>query len=297
MMEGAAATLVQVLLSGLAIGSLYALIALGYSLTFVVNGTVNMSQGQLVMLGGMLTYAFVEIMHVPFYLSFLLAGIVVGLLGIIIERFAIRKFAKDTASVNWVLSTLAIGIIIQDVAHFIWGPNEHVVASPVGEDIVRVLGAGVYWKELILIPVVGVFLIFLTFFYLKSHWGLWLRATADNHTAINLMGINSNYIVAIAYILSGILAGLGGGMMSTIYAVSVAVGLPLGLKAIAVAMVSGLNSAKGIVLTGLGLGISELLVATYVSPNFREMIIYLLVILILFVKPTGLFGTRTVVKV
>ncbi len=157
MMEGAAATLVQVLLSGLAIGSLYALIALGYSLTFVVNGTVNMSQGQLVMLGGMLTYAFVEIMHVPFYLSFLLAGIVVGLLGIIIERFAIRKFAKDTASVNWVLSTLAIGIIIQDVAHFIWGPNEHVVASPVGEDIVRVLGAGVYWKELILIPVVGVF--------------------------------------------------------------------------------------------------------------------------------------------
>jgi branched-chain amino acid transport system permease protein len=86
-------------------------------------------------------------------------------------------------------------------------------------------------------------------------------------------------------------------MMSTIYAVSVAVGLPLGLKAIAVAMVAGLNSAKGIVISGLGLGIGELLVATYVSPNFREMIIYFLVIVILFVKPTGLFGTKTVVKV
>jgi len=141
------------------------------------------------------------------------------------------------------------------------------------------------------------FLLFLIFFYFKSHWGLWLRATADNQIAINLMGVNSNTIVAIAYILSGILAGIGGGMMSTIYAVSVAVGLPLGLKAIAVAMVAGLNSAKGIVISGLGLGIGELLVATYVSPNFREMIIYFLVIVILFVKPTGLFGTKTVVKV
>jgi len=278
------ATLLQVLLSGLAVGSLYALIALGYSLTFVVNGTVNMSQGQLVMLGGMITFTLVQYVHLPFAVSFLAAGIAVGILGILIEKLAIRKFAKDPTSVNWVLSTLAVGIIIQDVSLTLWGPNENVVASPVGDGIVRILGAGVYWKELILIPVACAFLLFLIFFYFKSHWGLWLRATADNQIAINLMGVNSNTIVAIAYILSGILAGIGGGMMSTIYAVSVA-------------MVAGLNSAKGIVISGLGLGIGELLVATYVSPNFREMIIYFLVIVILFVKPTGLFGTKTVVKV
>jgi branched-chain amino acid transport system permease protein len=294
--ELSVAILLQAIISGLAVGSLYAIVALGFSLTFVVNGTLNMSQGHLVMLGAMFMFTFVHYLHIPFFIALIISAILVGLFGILLEMVAVRKFAQQSTSVSWVLSTLAIGIIIEDVAQFIWGPEEHVLPSPVGEEMVRILGSGVFLKELILIPAVGISLILLTLFYFKSHWGLWLRATADNRLGTNLMGINSNYIVAIAFGISGILAGLGGGLMSPIYAVYVSMGMALGLKAIAVAIVGGLNSAKGIVIAGLSLGIMEVLVA-YISPEFRDMVIYLVVILILFVKPTGLFGKKLIVKV
>ncbi|ULL18468.1 branched-chain amino acid ABC transporter permease [Paenibacillus sp. H1-7] len=290
-------TLVQILLSGVAIGSLYALIALGYSLTYVVNGTLNMSQGQLVMLGGMLMYSFTVKSGIPFIPALLLTGIIVGVLGIVMERLAVRKFATDPSSVGWVLSTIAAGIIIQDVAQFLWGPDERVVPSPAGEEIVRLFGAGVYWKELIFIPVAALFFAGLAYFYKYSHWGLWLRATADNRTAVELVGINSHRVVATAYMLCGILGGLGGAMMATNFAVSASIGLSLGLKAISVAILAGLNSAKGIVISGLALGLAEVAVAQFISSDFREIIIYLFVILVLYVKPTGWFGTKPVVKV
>jgi len=290
-------TFVQAVISGLAVGCLYALISLGYSLTFVVNGTVNMSQGQLVMLGAMLMFTMTRLWNLPFFAALLAAGIVVGLFGIITERLAIRRFSDDPNSVGWILSTLAVGIILQDIALVIWGPEEHLVTSPVGNRMVRLAGAGIYLRELLLIPFVALFLVLLTLFYFKSHWGLWLRATADNRLATNMMGVNSNFVVAIAFALSGILGGLGGGLMSPIYAVSVSMGLSLGLKAIAVAIVGGLNSAKGIVIAGLSLGVAEVLVSLYLSPEVREMVIYLIVIAILFVKPTGLFGKPTVTKV
>ncbi|ANE46566.1 hypothetical protein SY83_10080 [Paenibacillus swuensis] len=287
---------IQLLLSGTAIGSLYALIALGYSLTYVVNGTLNMSQGQLVMLGGMLMYSFTS-GGMPFIAALLLAGAIVGVVGIAMERLAIRKFAKDPSSVGWVLSTIAAGIIIQDVAQYFWGPDERVVASPAGENMVRIMGAGVYWKELIFIPLAALFFAGLAYFYKYSHWGLWLRATADNRTAAELMGVGTHRVVAVAYVLSGMLAGWGGAMMSTNYAVSVSIGLALGLKAISVAILAGLNNAKGIVIAGLVLGLAEVAVAQYISTDFREIIIYLVVILVLYLKPTGLFGTRMPVKV
>lgn len=296
-MEGAVATLIQGILSGLAIGCLYTLIALGFNLTYVVNGTVNMGQGQLVMMGAMLMVTFVSFIGMPFLIALVLVGMILGIFGILLEFVAVRKFAQDSTSVGWVLSTLAIGIILQDLALFIWGPQERRLASPVGEEMFRFMGAGVYWKELMMIPAVGIFLILLLIFYLKSHWGLWLRATADNKLATNLNGVSSNFTVAIAFGLSALLAGIAGGLISPIYAVYAAMGLSLGLKAIAVAILAGLNSAKGIVICGLGLGVAEVLVALYISPDFREMIIYFAVILILFIKPTGIFGVKETIKV
>ncbi|MDQ0217729.1 branched-chain amino acid ABC transporter permease [Peribacillus cavernae] len=296
-MEEALASLVQAILSGLAIGCLYTLIALGYNLTYVVNGTVNMGQGQLVMIGAMLMVTFTTFLDLPFFIALILVGLILGILGILLEVISVRKFVQDKTSVNWVLSTLAVGIILQDLALFIWGPEETRLVSPVGEGMFEFLGAGIYWKELMMIPAVGVFLLLLMLFYLKSHWGLWLRATADNKVATNLNGVNSNYTVAIAFGLSALLAGLAGGLITPIYAVFASMGLSLGLKAIAVAIVAGLNNAKGIVICGLGLGIVEVLVAMYISPGFREMIVYIVVILILFIKPNGLFGTKETIKV
>lgn len=288
----------QLIISGLAVGALYALIALGYSLTYVVNGTLNMSQGQLVMLGGIFMFGFSEHAGVPFPAAFLISAALVALLNLLIERLAIRKFNKGPNSIEWVLSTIAVGIILQDVALYFNGPDEGVTPSPVGTGMLRIAGAGIYWKEFVFLPVVGILLGLLVFFYRKSHYGLWLRATADNRKAIELMGVSSNRIVAIAYMLSGLLAGIGGALMSTHYAVSVDIGLPLGLKAISVAILAGVNNPKGIVVSGLLLGVAEVFIGQYVSTAFREMFIYGMVILVLYWKPMGLFNARqTTIKV
>ncbi|MBB3113805.1 branched-chain amino acid transport system permease protein [Paenibacillus phyllosphaerae] len=288
----------QLMISGLAVGCLYALIALGYSLTYVVNGTLNMSQGQLVMLGGVIMFGFTSHAHLPFLVSFALAAALVALLNLGIERLAIRKFDRGPNAIEWVLSTIAVGIIIQDVALYFNGPDEGVTPSPVGDGMLRIMGAGVYWKEFVFLPVVALLLVGLIVFYKKSHWGLWLRATADNRTAIEIMGVSSNKIVAVAYVLSGLLAGLGGALMSTNYAVSVDIGLALGLKAISVAILAGVNNPKGIVAAGLILGIAEVFIGQYISTAFREMFVYGMVILVLYWKPAGLFNTsKTVIKV
>lgn len=290
--------ILQLIISGLAVGCLYAVIALGYSLTYVVNGTLNMSQGQLVMLGGVLLFGFTQHSGLPFPIAFVAAIALVALLNLVIERLAIRKFDKGANSVEWVLSTIAVGIIIQDVALYFNGPDEGVVPSPAGSGMLRIAEAGIYWKEFIFFPIVGVLLALLILFYQKSHWGLWLRATADNRTAVEMMGINSGRVVAVAYALSGLLAGIGGALMSTNYAVSVDVGLPLGLKAISVAILAGVNNPKGIVGTGLLLGVAEVFIGQYISTAFREMFVYGIVILVLYWKPMGLFNVRkTLVKV
>lgn len=289
--------LTQSLLSGLAVGSLYALIALGFNLTFVVNGTVNMGQGHIVMLGGMLMYTFVQLYSVPFFISLIMVGVLTGLYGIFVNLVAIRRFAREKSAVAWVLSTLALAIIVEDIALKVWGTEEHLLPSPLGEGRIGILGAGVFWKELMLLPAAGLVLVLLLLFYSKTHWGLWLRATADNRLATNLMGVNSNYIVTIAFMFSGILAGLSGGLLSPVNAVFPAMGLSIALTAIAVAIVGGLNSAKGIVVAGLGLGVIQVFVATYISTDLRDLIVYLMVILVLIVKPAGLFGKQTTVKV
>lgn len=236
--------------------------------------------------------------EMSFLVAFAIAAGLVGLLSIGIERLAIRKFSKDANSIEWVLSTIAVGIIIQDVALYFNGPDEGVTPSPVGNEMLRVFGAGIYWKEFIFLPVVGILLALLITFYKKSYWGLWLRATADNRTAVEIMGVSSNKVVAVAYVLSGLLAGIGGALMSTNYAVSVDIGLPLGLKAISVAILAGVNNPKGIVAAGLILGVAEVFIGQYISTSFREMFVYGMVILVLYWKPMGLFNARrTIVKV
>lgn len=242
-------------------------------------------------------YTFTLVYSIPFFISLIFVGVLTGLYGIFVELVAVRRFAREKNAIAWVLSTLALAIIVEDVALYLWGTEEHLLPSPVGEGRVGILGAGIFWKELMLLPAAGLVLVLLLLFYSKTHWGLWLRATADNRLATNLMGVNSNFIVAIAFMFSGVLAGLAGGLLGPVNAVFPAMGLPIALTAIAVAIVGGLNSAKGIVVTGLGLGVIQVFVATYISTDLRDLIIYLVVILVLIVKPTGLFGEKTTVKV
>jgi len=287
----------QALLSGIAIGSLFSLVALGFNITYVVNGTLNMGQGHVVMLGAMTMWSFVTLLELPFFVALLLAGAVGALFGVIVDIVAVRRFATSDASISWLLSTVALAIILEDVALKYWGPEEKLLPSPVGEGTVNIFGAVLFYKELLILPASGLILLGLYLFYNKWHWGLWLRAAADNRTAAVLMGISHKKAVAVAFGISGLLAGLAGGLQTPTYAVSPSMGLPMALTAIAVAIVAGLQSPRGIVLIGLVLGVAQTMISTYVSASLRDSVIYIAVIAVLYFRPNGLFGRVRTVKV
>lgn len=282
---------VQLIVSGLALGSMYGLVALGYHITWATSRTMNFSQGHAVMAGAVVAYATLVGLGWPFVASLGATLVTLALLGMAIERVAVRPFF-ETASPAWLLSTIACGIIGENAAMVLFGKDARAFPSPLTERPILVGGAGFYAQEL-LVPVVGLVLMGLVQgFYHRTPFGRELKAVAWNHEAAGLMGIHVPRAVMFAYGLSTLLAGVAGLLLAPILNVAPTMGTIIGLKAFAVAIIGGLGSAPGIVAAGLGYGLTESFVAGYISTGAREIVGFALVILVLVVRPWGLGGRR-----
>jgi len=211
--------------------------------------------------------------------------------GLLVERVAVRPFFRAGSPV-WLLSTIALGIIAENVAMLTFGRDARAFPSSLALRPVFVLGAGVYPQELLL-PVVGLALMAgVQLFYHRTFYGRQLKAVAHDREAAGLMGIHVPRAVATAYALSSMLAGAAGLLLAPLLNVSPTMGTLIGLKAFAVAIIGGLDSALGIVAAGLLYGLIEALVAGYVSTGAREIVGFAVVIAMLIVRPWGLLGTR-----
>ena len=288
--------LAQLVFSGLALGSMYALVALGYNITYATSRTVNFSQGQSVMVGAVVAYALYVGAGWP-----LLAALVVSLsalaaLGVLVERIAVRPFLASS-SIAWLLSTIAIGIIAENVAMVVFGKDARAFPSPLTARPWTVLGAGVYPQEL-LVPLVGIALMALVeLAFRRTLAGKALRAVAFSHDAAGLMGIDVTRTITAAYALSSVLAGVAGILLAPLLNVSATMGTTMGLKAFAVAIIGGIESARGIVVAGILYGIFEAIVAGYLGTGVREILGFALVIVVLLLRPWGLFGTPALRRV
>lgn len=283
--------LVQLAVTGLALGSMYGLVALGYHITWATSRTMNFSQGHAVMAGAVVAYFAFVVLGWPFPVALAATLVAAGGFGVLIERVAVRPFFR-AASPAWLLSTIACGIIAENVAMLVFGKDARAFPSPLTERPILVGGAGFYPQEL-LVPVVGLVLMALVeLFYHRTPYGKQLKAVAWNPEAAGLMGINIPRAVMSAYGLSALLAGIAGVLLAPLLNVSPAMGTIIGLKAFAVAIIGGLTSAPGIVLAGLGYGLVESFVAGYVSTGAREIVGFALVIAVLVVRPWGLLGDR-----
>ena len=283
--------LVQLVVSGLALGSMYGLVALGYHLTWATSRTMNFSQGHVVMVGAVVAYG----VHVaggwPLALAAAAALGVCALFGLVVERVAVRPFLRAGSPV-WLLSTIALGIIVENVAMLVFGRDARAFPSTLALRPVFVLGAGVYPQELLL-PVVALVLMGgARLFYHRTFYGRQLKAVAWDAEAAGLMGIHVPQAVATSYALSSLLAGVAGLLLAPLLNVSPTMGTLIGLKAFAVAIIGGLGSAAGIVAAGVLYGLVEALVAGYVSTGAREIVGFAVVIAMLVVRPWGLGGLR-----
>jgi len=281
--------LVQLLVSGLALGSMYGLVALGYHITWATSRTMNFSQGHAVMVGAVIAWALVVALGWPLPIGLLATLLALAVFGALIERVAVRPFFR-ASSPAWLLSTIACGIIAENVAQLLFGKDARAFPSALTQRPILVGGAGFYPQEL-LIPVVGLGLMALVqLFYHRTRYGRQLKAVAWNAEAAGLMGINVPRAVMASYALSALLAGVAGVLLAPLLNVAPTMGTIIGLKAFAVAIIGGLTSAPGIVLAGLGYGLLEAVVAGYVSTGAREIVGFALVILVLVVRPWGLLG-------
>ena len=272
--------IVQLVFSGLALGSMYALVALGYNITYATSRTVNFAQGQSVMVGAVVAYALYVGAGWPF---------VPSVLATLLALAAVRPFLAS-ASIAWLLATIALGVIAENVAMLTFGKDARAFPSSLAQRAVTVLGAGVYPHEL-LVPVVGVALMVLVeLAFRRTLAGRALRAVAFDHDAARLMGIDVTRTISVAYALSSVLAGVAGILLAPLLNVSATMGTTLGLKGFAVAIIGGIESARGIVLAGVLYGIVEAIVAGYLGTGVREILGFALVVLVLLARPWGLFG-------
>jgi branched-chain amino acid transport system permease protein len=290
--------LLSTLISGLGLGSMYGLMALGFYITFAVSGTVNFAQGSSMMLGAVLCYTFAQTLGWPMPLAVALALALCAAYGLLVEVLAVRPFASRGSNA-WLMSTVALGIVLDNLVMHTFGKEPRSLPSPlVGAPIeIAGLGLGVYPLQL-LIPVLGLALAAVLHAVAhKTRWGKALLAVVQNRDAARLMGIPIKRAVAAAFAVSTLFAGIAGVLIAPLFNVNADMGTLFGLKAFAVAILGGITSAWGVMLAGLLFGVVEALITSTLGSGYTQIVSFALVIVVLAVRPNGLFGRSEVKKV
>lgn len=283
-------------ITGLGLGSMYGLLALGFHITYVVSNTVNFAQGSSMMLGAVLGYSFAITLGWPMIFAVLAALALCGVFGLIVERFLVRPFA-DRGSNGWLMATVAGGIVLDNVVLFTFGKEPRSFPSPLATEAIQIFGIGAYPLQLI-IPVVGVIAAAILSFSLHhTKYGKGMLAVVQQPEAARLMGINTRLVIAVAFAISTIFAGIAGLLIAPLFNVASGMGLIFGIKAFATAILGGINSAWGVVIAGLLYGLVEALTTAFFGSAYTQIIAFTMIILVLFLLPNGLLGQAALKKV
>lgn len=297
------AELLQLIISGTAQGMIYALIAFGYNITFSTSKTINFSLGNLLMVGGVVGFilymdkATGQPLGRMIWLPILAVLIVNSLLGLVVYKTAVEPSLKRNSEYSWVLATLAFGLIVRNLVEQLWSTNDYRFASPLGDTPIRIAGVGVYPQELLIIGVAVFIVVAVELFRRKTIFGKAVSAVSEDKQTASLMGINQNFVLQFSFMLSTAIAGIAGILVAPITFVSASMGLTLGIKAYAVAIIGGLESGYGMLVGGLLLGLSESFTARYISTGYKDTPGFVLLIIVILFMPSGLFGKKVIKKV
>jgi len=288
--------LIQVLIAGITIGSIYSLIALGVVLIFKSSGVINFAQGSMVMVGAFITYALVVQFKLPILLSLALTFLIAGLMGMIIERLVLRYLA-GASLISVIMVTMGISYIMDGGALATWGSSNFTYPKlfpPFSMQIGGVKVSSVYlWSFLASMVLLVVFL----FFFKYSKMGLSMRAAADNQKLAVVLGISARRVLSLTWIITSAVATAGGILLASISALHVNLSY-IGLVVFPVVILGGLDSVAGAVVGGLIVGSLEAIAGVYIAPYlggaFQQVASFVFLLIILLIKPYGLFGTKEI---
>jgi branched-chain amino acid transport system permease protein len=291
----------QLVISGVALGMIYAVIAFGYQLTFATSGTLNFGQGEALMLGALVGLSLVGNIHGGPYMSYMLMIPFVILFGafqgVIVEWIGVRPAIKIKSEFGWIMSTIALAIIAKNVAENIWGKDDLTFPSPLSAAPLKFLGANVQPMQIAVVLGALAMMAAVELFNRKSIYGKAVVATSNDRDAAGLMGINTSVVITFSYALSSATAAFAGVLVAPLTLTGATMGTALGLKAFAVAIIGGLTSGMGAIVGGLILGIAETTTGFYISTGYKEVPGLVLLLLVLAIKPAGLFGKAAIKKV
>lgn len=287
------------LFAGLAVGSVYGLIALSYTVVFNSTAIFNIAQGDLMMAGVLVAYFCLDRWHLAQILTLFIIIAVVVSLSLIEERVAVRPFVKrPVVGLGWFIATLAFSLVLETIASIIYGQNPVVpIPAALGNGSVRVAGVHVATKFILAFVAMIVVMVALEVFYKRTWLGTAMRGVAEDREVAALRGIDALRISRLAFIIAGLVTGLAAFVVAPIVSADVSVGLTYGLKGFIALAIGGFGSLRGCVIGGLLLGVAEQMFDLYVNSNYEILAALILVLLVLAVRPSGLFGTRAVREV
>jgi len=278
---------VQFIFSGLTSGSIYALVALGFNIIVNVTRVVNLAQGEFIMLGAMTMISLRVGLKLPAPLALVLGTLIIGCVGVLFDRFAIRPLKKPSMMLL-ILLTLGGSTLFKGVALLIWGKDPYSAPTFTQAKSISFLGASFSPQILFVIGTLAAISSLLWFFFERTLLGKAMRACAENPRAASLMGVNVRSFVRISFFLGGAIGGLGGMMIAPISFMVYDGGTMVGLKGFVSAVLGGVGSYPGAVVGGLVLGLLESLSTGYLSSILKDILAFIVLLFILCVKPTGL---------
>lgn len=282
----------QQLLNGLMLGSSYALIAVGYSLIFGVMGLLHFAHGEVFMIGAFIALKMILLLHVSFPIAIVGAMFATAVLGIIIAAIIFLPLKKEFVAAP-LIATIGLGIVMQNLAIKIFGADQvsfpeviKIVNFKIGTVIINSL-------QIIILCVTLILMILLSLYIKNTKMGKAMRASAERPTTASLLGVNYKKVVLLTFSIASALAGVAGVLIGLLYSsISPFMSGPATLKGLVVMLMGGLGNLVGAVLCGILLGILEILSVAYLSASYRDCLIFIILILVLVLKPEGLFGIR-----
>ena len=287
---------VSQLINGAVLGSIYALLSLGLTMIFGILGIVNFAQGEFYMLGAYVGFFLITILKLPFLLALLLSMLVMGMFGLLVERFPFRP-VQDKADESMILATVGLSILLMNGAILVFGPDPQRIETPYSEMFVNMGPFSISMQRTLVFVVTAVLIVFLTYFIKKTKTGKAMRACQQDLTAARIVGIDTKRIAKTTCFIGAALAAAGGVLIAPIFLATPTMGMNAIAKAFVIVILGGLGNVAGAIVGGFIIGIAENLTAGFISSTLKDIVPFAILILILLFKPEGIFGKEIQEKV
>lgn len=290
--------LLEQLVNGITLGSIYAIVALGFTLVFGVLGIVNMAHGEIFMVGAYVGVITTSVLGWPLWLALLSAIIVTAILGYLLERITLRPLRgkKGVSHLAPLISTIGVSILLENLSHHFFGAGNKPFKTPFSELSIEIGSVTIYVVQIVIFVIAIILMMGLSFWLLRTKAGTALRATAENLETASILGVDTKKIIVMTVIIASAMGGVAGILVGMAFnSVSPQMGLAIGLKGLAIIILGGMGNVKGAMVGGLILGMSETFLVAYggTLSGYRDAIAFIMIIFILLLRPQGIFGSKT----